>query len=129
MASLPLPSGLLQPLRRLRSLHVAARERANDGDGPQVNRKSLPYRLADVYFRTWDLGFTAFGGPPVHFQILHQRFVEGRGAKEKWVDEQTVRKIGLQLRATQGTSRGSFISNAVAPHVQESNVYICPNSC
>jgi hypothetical protein len=36
------------------------------------------------------LGFTAFGGPPVHFQILHQRFVEGKGGKERWVDEQTV---------------------------------------
>jgi hypothetical protein len=28
---------------------------------------------------------------PVHFQILHSRFVEGKGDKEKWVDEQTVR--------------------------------------
>ncbi|KGO37968.1 Chromate transporter [Penicillium expansum] len=45
----------------------------------------------DVFLRTWDLGFIAFGGPPVHFQILHGRFVEGQGGKEKWVDEQTVR--------------------------------------
>ena len=53
--------------------------------------KPLPRRLVDVCLRTWDLGFTAFGGPPVHFQILHSRFVEGQGGKEKWVDEQTVR--------------------------------------
>lgn len=59
----------------------------------QDNRKVLLHRLADVCARTWDLGFTAFGGPPVHFQILHQRFVEGRGGKQKWVDEQTVRWI------------------------------------
>ena len=40
----------------------------------------------------WDLGFTAFGGPPVHFQILHRRFVEGLGfgGGSKWIDEQTV---------------------------------------
>lgn len=37
----------------------------------------------------WDLGFTAFGGPPVHFQILHRRFVEGKGGA-KWLDEQAV---------------------------------------
>jgi chromate transport protein ChrA len=54
-------------------------------------------RLIDVLLRTWDLGFTAFGGPPVHFRILHRRFVEqvevGQGNEqegEKWVDEQTV---------------------------------------
>ena len=53
--------------------------------------KLLSRRLMDVFLRTWDLGFIAFGGPPVHFQILHGRFVEGQGGKEKWVDEQTVR--------------------------------------
>ena len=47
---------------------------------------SLVQRLKEVALKTWDLGITAFGGPPVHFQILHQRFV----VKERWVDEQTV---------------------------------------
>jgi chromate transport protein ChrA len=37
-----------------------------------------------------DLGLTAFGGPPVHFQILYKRFVEGSGGRTKWIDEQTV---------------------------------------
>ncbi|KAJ5824755.1 hypothetical protein N7447_007095 [Penicillium robsamsonii] len=55
--------------------------------------KHLPSRLLDVFLRTWDLGFTAFGGPPVHFQILHARFVEGQGGKEKWVDEQTYQEL------------------------------------
>lgn len=77
-----LPSGLSQKLRALRSL-LAQKQR---GD----TRGHLTTRLLDVFLRTWDLGFTAFGGPPVHFQILHQRFVEGKGGKEKWVDEQTV---------------------------------------
>lgn len=44
--------------------------------------------LWNVISRTYDLGFTAFGGPPVHFQIFHQRFVHGD--KPQWVDEQTV---------------------------------------
>lgn len=55
----------------------------------QANNGKLLRRLQDVFIRTWDLGFTAFGGPPVHFRILHQRFVEGRG-KTPWLDEQTV---------------------------------------
>lgn len=75
---------------RLSSLRDIARNARDSSTFPQVNRERLPNRIADVFFRTWDLGFTAFGGPPVHFQILHQRFVEGRGGKEKWVDEQTV---------------------------------------
>ncbi|KAF7713989.1 Chromate ion transporter [Penicillium ucsense] len=54
---------------------------------------SLAERLLDVFLRTWDLGFIAFGGPPVHFQILHRRFVEGKGGKEKWVDEQTYQEL------------------------------------
>jgi hypothetical protein len=58
----------------------------------QPNTEKLGWRLAEVFARTWDLGFTAFGGPPVHFQILHRRFVEGVGfgGGSKWIDEQTV---------------------------------------
>ena len=68
-----------------------------------VNRSSLPNRLADVFYRSWDLGFIAFGGPPVHFQILHRRFVQGissRGKNDensrhqrKWVDDQTYQEL------------------------------------
>ena len=58
----------------------------------QANTSKLTSRLLDVFLRTFDLGFTAFGGPPVHFQILHHRFVESVG-KPAWIDEQTVSKI------------------------------------
>jgi hypothetical protein len=57
----------------------------------QANHAKLGHRLLDVFLRTWDLGFTAFGGPPVHFKIIHQRFVEVKeGGKAPWIDEQTV---------------------------------------
>ena len=56
----------------------------------RANNEKLQWRIGDVLMRTWDLGFTAFGGPPVHFQILHRRFVEGSGGKASWIDEQTV---------------------------------------
>jgi hypothetical protein len=70
---------------------LRAHRRAQRNTSLQPNTEKLGWRLADVFLRTWDLGFTAFGGPPVHFQILHRRFVEGVGfAGSKWVDEQTV---------------------------------------
>lgn len=74
-------AGLKSLIRRHRSRRTPRAE--TDGD------ESLLSRLLDVFLRTWDLGFTAFGGPPVHFRIFHQRFVEGKTG-EKWVDEQTV---------------------------------------
>jgi len=73
-------------LSRIRSL-VAKTPRDGASD---TTRPSLKDRSIDDFLRTWDLGFTAFGGPPVHFKILHQRFVEGQGGTEKWIDEQTV---------------------------------------
>ncbi|KAF3210381.1 hypothetical protein TWF106_010677 [Orbilia oligospora] len=84
------PDTLRSGLSALRDL----RRRIRNQTTPfEANNKSLPNRLVDVFLRTWDLGFTAFGGPPVHFQILHQRFVEGRGGKQKWVDEQTYQEL------------------------------------
>lgn len=62
--------------------------------GPDSAPHKLKNRLLDVLARTYDLGFTAFGGPPVHFQILHRRFVDGMG-KTPWIDEQTVRLLIL----------------------------------
>ena len=81
------PHDLAPRLRALRSFitRKLPESRATNSEN------ALSSRLMDVFLRTWDLGFTAFGGPPVHFQILHGRFVEGKGQKEKWVDEQTVR--------------------------------------
>lgn len=66
-------------------------ERRQHSASPQPNTGKLGWRLAEVTARMWDLGFTAFGGPPVHFQILHRRFVDGKGHfGAKWIDEQTV---------------------------------------
>lgn len=72
----------IQSLSRKWSTHALSQQ--ND------SQRSLSHRLNDVFLRTWDLGLTAFGGPPVHFQILHGRFVEGKVGREQWVDEQTV---------------------------------------
>lgn len=72
---------------------LRARVRRQRSASLQANTGKLEWRLAEVFVRMWDLGFTAFGGPPVHFQILHRRFVEGLGfgGGSKWIDEQTVR--------------------------------------
>ncbi|EPS34976.1 hypothetical protein PDE_09941 [Penicillium oxalicum 114-2] len=78
--------GSLRSLRQKWQSHSESQRAA----GVQV---PLTERLIDVFVRTWDLGFIAFGGPPVHFQILHRRFVEGNGGKEKWVDEQTYQEL------------------------------------
>lgn len=88
-----LPDPILRKISELRALTHRVRE---SSASPQGNSTSLAERLIDVFIRTWDLGFTAFGGPPVHFQIMHQRFVEGKGGKEKWVDEQTVSTTRLK---------------------------------
>lgn len=82
-----IPRYMSRHLSRLRDL---ARQSPSNSAPLQGNHNSLPNRLADVFLRSWDLGFTAFGGPPVHFQILHQKFVDGEGGKQKWVDEETM---------------------------------------
>lgn len=84
-----LPAPVSQYIGPIRSLKQKWR-RHDESRQNNRNENSLARRLIDVFLRTWDLGFTAFGGPPVHFQILHARFVEGKGGKEKWVDEKTV---------------------------------------
>lgn len=76
---------------------IRSRNRSGVGVNGQTRSEASPKlknRLLDVLARTYDLGFTAFGGPPVHFQILHRRFVDGMG-KPPWIDEQTVRLSSL----------------------------------
>ncbi|RNJ58891.1 hypothetical protein D7B24_003980 [Verticillium nonalfalfae] len=60
-------------------------------------RGSTSWRTARVSKKLWStfrtnyhLGFTAFGGPPVHFKILREKFVVKLG----WIDEQ-IRVPGL----------------------------------
>lgn len=67
--------------------------RHNDRGSPaayEANNEKLLLRFQDVLVRTWHLGFTCFGGPPVHFGIFYQRFVEGVRGRTPWIDEQTV---------------------------------------
>ncbi|RDH19789.1 hypothetical protein M747DRAFT_342065 [Aspergillus niger ATCC 13496] len=77
-----------RPISSLRALHRSWRSHAGATD-PARAEEPLLERLGEVVRHTWYLGFTSFGGPPVHFQIFHARFVE----QEKWVDEQTYQEL------------------------------------
>ncbi|KAI0111792.1 chromate transporter-domain-containing protein [Daldinia grandis] len=46
----------------------------------------------------WHLGFTSFGGPPVHFRIFHDKFV----SKLTWVDEQVYQELFSICQALSG---------------------------
>lgn len=89
MSFASLASSVLRRFLRASPSDTNTAESADYGVAYQPNTAALSRRLLDVFRRTFDLGFTAFGGPPVHFQIFHQRFVDGRG-KTPWIDEQTV---------------------------------------
>lgn len=84
-----LPAALSRYVTSLNSLNRKWRQQSEQRQSEDAT-PSLSSRLLDVFLRTWDLGFTAFGGPPVHFKIFYGRFVEGKGGQETWVDEQTV---------------------------------------
>ncbi|VTO92987.1 unnamed protein product [Fusarium graminearum] len=59
-------------------------------------------RAADDSLQTlqvnWHLGFTSFGGPPVHFKIFHDKFVN----KLKWIDEQIYQELFSVSQALSG---------------------------
>ncbi|PKY01765.1 putative chromate ion transporter [Aspergillus campestris IBT 28561] len=88
-----LPTPLSRYIAPLNSLRRKWRNQQSSTTTDEIDNISLSSRLREVFLRTWDLGFTAFGGPPVHFQILYARFVEGKGGKEPWVDEQTYQEL------------------------------------
>ncbi|KAF8856677.1 chromate ion transporter [Acephala macrosclerotiorum] len=52
----------------------------------------------DVLEQGWYLGFTAFGGPPVHFKIFHDKYVTKLG----WVDEQMYQELFAVCQAFSG---------------------------
>ncbi|EGD90042.1 hypothetical protein H112_02517 [Trichophyton rubrum D6] len=68
----------------------------------EPNKGKLQSRMADVIQRTFDLGFTSFGGPPVHFRTLHRRFVSDAGRRVPWVDEQTYQELFAISQALPG---------------------------
>jgi len=58
---------------------------------PQHAYSEKPFdRISEIVRSTWYLGFTSFGGPAVHFQIFHKKFVEEKEGRTPWIDEQTV---------------------------------------
>ena len=77
--------------------------------GISTGRSKFPPVLADVIARTWDLGFTAFGGPPVHFQILHRRFVDERAGRAPWIDEQTYQELFAVSQALPGPASTKLV--------------------
>lgn len=111
----------ITPLRRFLQQHATLSSDAEWAAGTS----KLAMRTAEVVRRTWDLGFTAFGGPPVHFQILWRRFVvkeeyregngeqhggagvtqRGRERERGWIDEQTVRSSFLSYPTKRATRR------------------------
>ncbi|KAK0385318.1 hypothetical protein NLU13_7794 [Sarocladium strictum] len=55
-------------------------------------------RLWDTVRHNWHLGFTAFGGPPVHFKILYDKF----HVKLHWIDEQMYQELFSVCQALSG---------------------------
>ncbi|KAJ6441139.1 Endochitinase B [Purpureocillium lavendulum] len=47
-------------------------------------RRGLAGRFWNTVRQNYILGFTSFGGPPVHFKIFHDKFVK----RLQWIDEQ-----------------------------------------
>ncbi|USP82698.1 hypothetical protein yc1106_09972 [Curvularia clavata] len=100
-------SSLQSLIGSLRRSRLSSPPSAAPSTDLHANTDKLPGRLLDVFLRMWDLGFTAFGGPPVHFQILHRRFVEGKGGKtgdvgKKWLDEQAYQELFAICQALPG---------------------------
>jgi len=81
-----------------------------------ANTQKILWRLGDVFLRTWDLGFTAFGGPPVHFRIAHQRFVEGKNGKTPWIDEQIYQEFFAIAQALPGPGSTKMLFCIVLIH-------------
>ncbi|KAH8600982.1 chromate transporter-domain-containing protein [Bisporella sp. PMI_857] len=63
-----------------------------------MRTSTLDTRLWEVFQYGWHLGFTAFGGPPVHFKILYDKYVTKLG----WVDEQMYQELFSVSQAISG---------------------------
>ncbi|KAF9006551.1 chromate transporter-domain-containing protein [Cyathus striatus] len=73
-------------------------------------------RTWDITRRTYDLGFTAFGGPPVHFQIFHRRFVDGNSNVTPWIDEQTYQELFAISQALPGPASTKMLFSIAQIH-------------
>ncbi|KAG8709474.1 hypothetical protein FRC09_000655 [Ceratobasidium sp. 395] len=81
----------------------------------QTATRGTRRNLRDLLLRTYDLGFTAFGGPPVHFQILHQRFVEAKG-DTPWIDDQTYQELFSISQALPGPASTKMLFSIAFLH-------------
>ncbi|KAI5459476.1 chromate transporter-domain-containing protein [Mariannaea sp. PMI_226] len=63
-----------------------------------VDSAEVRGRFWNTIRENWYLGFTSFGGPPVHFKIFHDKFV----TKLSWVDEQVYQEIFSVCQAFSG---------------------------
>lgn len=55
----------------LSSIYKALRRLNRRDEGPQAQKEgNLAWKLWDTLEKNWYLGFTSFGGPPVHFKIV-----------------------------------------------------------
>ena len=68
--------------------------------------------LWPILTEAWYLGFTAFGGPPVHFQTFHTKYVR----KLHWIDEQIYQEIFGICQATPGPGSTKMLFNINALH-------------
>ncbi|KAJ6787516.1 hypothetical protein PWT90_02279 [Aphanocladium album] len=60
--------------------------------------RTLQQRLWSGTKQNWSLGFTSFGGPPVHFKIFYALYVE----KLQWIDEQIYQELFSACQALPG---------------------------
>ncbi|KAF4413838.1 Chromate transport protein [Colletotrichum fructicola] len=67
-------------------------------------RKTAEY-AANILKHNWHLGLTAFGGPPVHFKILHDRFVK----RLQWIDEQMYQELFSISQALSGPASTKMV--------------------
>ncbi|EJT74751.1 chromate ion transporter [Gaeumannomyces tritici R3-111a-1] len=58
----------------------------------------LDERLWNTVWQNWYLGFTSFGGPPVHFKIFYDKFTTKLG----WIEEQTYQELFSVCQAFSG---------------------------
>ncbi|KAF8057609.1 chromate transporter [Lyophyllum atratum] len=97
------------------SLILSAWQRLRRSSSRLRNPTTPEPRLLDVFLATYDLGFTSFGGPPVHFQIFHRRFVDGSG-QTPWIDEQTYQELFAVCQAFPGPGSTKMLFNIAQIH-------------
>ncbi|KAL2142643.1 hypothetical protein VTI28DRAFT_857 [Corynascus sepedonium] len=74
----------------------------NDRWSPSRWVPDIDWNLGPRFWNTirdnWYLGFTSFGGPPVHFKIFRDKFVD----KLQWIDEQVYQELFSVCQAFSG---------------------------